>query len=327
MNKNNDKRWFYRNKIGLMINTKNEEKNITECINSAKSIVDEIIVVDMQSTDRTVELAEKLGAKIYKIKDYGYVEPARNFALNKITMPWTLIIDTDERFTKILLKKIKNIVKEAKYDGYKFPIKNILLGKWIEHGIWWPDYRLRLFKTGHLDWPVQIHKDPVFDGTILNLPPVEENAVVHYNIADIRELLEMIDRYSTYEKVFQSKKMSAGEFVTYFEKEFKWRYFEHQGYLDGMHGFILAKFMNVYRLLEVAKYWERKGYKEMFDSIELKEAVEDHYSQGSYNENYFRDKIEKLEEDLRKIQSSKFYQFWQFYCGIRDNLLKKVNLK
>lgn len=265
--------------ISLVINTKNEEHNIKDCINSAKDIADEIIVVDMESKDKTVEIAKKLGAKTFTFKDHGYVEPARNFALGKATKHWTLVLDADERLTKTVKAKIKELTKKGEYDGFKFPFKNILLGKWIEHSMWWPDYHIRVFRTGHLDWPTGVHQDQNFTGSIFEVEAKEENAFVHYNIADVKELLSMVDEYSSVEAIFKSiKNPTAYDLIEYLDKEFKWRFLEHKGYLDGMHGLILAKFMNVYRLLEVAKYWEREGYKKMFDPIELKNAVEAGYT-------------------------------------------------
>lgn len=308
-------------KISLVINTKNEEKNIKECVLSAKDIVDEIIVVDMYSTDKTVQLAKELGAKIYFVKDYGYADPAIDFALSKATMGWTLSLSGDERLTKDLRTKITEFIKDSNYDGYKFPFKNILLGKWIKHGMWWPDYHLRLFKTGSLHWPAKVHQEPNFTGRIFQLEPLEENAFVHYNIADIKELLEMVDQYSSVEHTFQSmKKITADDFVQYLNHEFKWRYLEHKGYLDGMQGFILGKFMNVYRLLEVAKLWEKKGYKEVFAPIELKQAVENDLSSNEEAKT-LRKELERLKEDLERIQSAKFYKLWQSYCNIRDRIL------
>lgn len=309
------------NGISLVINTKNEENNIRDCILSAKDIADEIIVVDMESRDRTVEIAKELGAKVFSFKDYGYVEPARNFALSKPSYKWTLVIDGDERLTEQVRNTIKRLVKEERYDGFKFPFKNIFLGKWIKHSMWWPDYHIRLFKTGQLDWPTGVHQDTIFKGTLFELEPLEKNAFVHYNIADIKELLKMVDEYSSVEKIFQSKKnITADYLVKYLNHEFKWRYLEHKGYLDGMHGFILGKFMNVYRLLEVAKFWEKQGYKEIFDPMNLKKAVENNLSSDEETK-ALRSEIERLKKDLEKIQSAKFYKFWQSYCNIRDKIL------
>lgn len=308
------------NTLSLVINTKNEEKNIRDCILSAKDIVDEIIVVDMQSTDKTVEFAKELGAKVYPVKDFGYVEPARNFALNKATKKWTLVLDGDERLTPMLKKIIVKLIDEegTKYDGFNFPFKNILLGKWIQHSMWWPDYQLRVFKTGHMDWPLEVHKKQIFKGEILNLEPLEENAFVHYNIADIKELLEMVDQYSTKEAYFEEhKNFTAEELVAYLGKEFRWRYLEHEGYLDGMHGFILGKFMDVYRLLEFAKYWEKHGLKDYFKPEELKSAVE--------NYSGLQMEINRLQGELDKIRSSKPYRLWRIYGKVKKIVHSKKN--
>lgn len=308
--------------ISLVINTKNEEKNIVDCILSAKVIVDEIIVVDMQSSDKTVQLAKELGAKTYFVKDVGFADPARNFALSKATLEWTLMIDADERLTEQLRDKIARLIKNNNFDGYKFPFKNILLGKWIKHSMWWPDYHLRLFRTGYLKWPAKVHEAPNFTGKLFQLDPLEKNAIVHYNIADIKELLEMIDQYTSVEHTFQSKKnIAAQDLVEYLNHEFKWRYLEHEGYLDGMHGFILGKFMDVYRLLEVAKFWEKNDYKEMFTPMNLKKAVENSLSSNNETEALRKD-LERLRVDLEKIQSAKFYKLWQSYCNIRDKILR-----
>lgn len=309
------------NKISLVINTKNEEKNIKDCILSAKDIVDEIIVVDMKSSDKTVQLAKEFGAKTYSVKDVGFADPARNFALSKAVMEWTLTLDADERLTEELRNKIVRLIKDSSYDSYKFPFKNILLGKWIKHSMWWPDYHLRLFRTGLLNWPAKVHQEPNFTGRLFQLDPLEKNAVVHYNIANIKELLEMVDQYSSVEHTFQSKKnITPNDLVKYLSHEFRWRYLEHKGYLDGMHGLILGKFMDVYRLLEVAKFWEKQGYKEMFVPLSLKKAVENNLSSDEETKALRKD-IEKLRGDLEKIQSAKFYKFWQSYCKIRDKIL------
>ena len=132
----------------------------------------------------------------------------------------------------------------------------------------------------------------------------------------------MVDQYSSVEHTFQSKKnITPDDLVKYLNHEFRWRYLEHKGYLDGMHGFILGKFMDVYRLLEVAKFWEKQGYKEMFAPINLKKAVENNLSSDEET-GVLRKDIERLRGDLEKIQSAKFYKLWQSYCKIRDKILR-----
>lgn len=302
--------------ISVVINTKNEEHNIKDCINSVKDIAGEVIVVDMKSTDKTREIAQSLGAKVFEVEDYGYVEPARNFALSKPIYKWTLVVDADERLPKKLKSIILKLVEDNKYDGFRFPFKNMFFGTWIRHSMWWPDYHTRLFKTGCLDWPKGVHQNQNFKGVMFDLEPKEENAFYHNNIADIKEMTEMVDHYSGVEKIFASKKNpSAKEMVAYLNKEFTWRFIEHEGYLDGMHGFILAKYMNFYRFLEVAKYWERQEYKKFYTPEELKEAVLSESSQYS--------ELERVKNDLNKIQSSKFYKLWQSYNRLKRLIIGK----
>ena len=234
--------------ISLVINTKNEEKNIVDCINSAKSIADEIIVVDMHSTDRTIQLAKKMGAKVYTVQDYNHVGPARNFALSKASMGWMLVLDADERMTEELNAQIRKIIADRKHDAVKFPRKNIRFGSWMQHAGWWPDYQGRLFKKGYIKWPSGINQadiPQIIKGRVLTLEAKEENAIVHHNETNIRRYLVMLATRYTLEgsgDFFNKKDLSPVDLVNYCEGEFKWRYIDQKGYLDGMRGFISSKF-------------------------------------------------------------------------------------
>ena len=120
-------------KISVVINTLNEVKNLPRAVASVKDLASEIVVTDMGSTDGTIEVARKLGAKVFSHKKLNYVEPARNFAVGKAQGPWILILDADEEIPQSLVKKIKQIVGAPEADYYRLPRKNIIFGKWIEH--------------------------------------------------------------------------------------------------------------------------------------------------------------------------------------------------
>lgn len=299
-----------KGKISLVINTKNEEKNIRDCILSAKPIVDEIIVVDMASSDKTVELAKELGAKVFSIKDYGYVEPARNFAISKATGDWVFILDADERATKSLIDKLMLIIREDKYEVIQIPRKNIIFGKWIKHTAWWPDHQTRLFKKGFVAWPKGLpepHISPVIQGRILKLPAKEKYAFVHRNYDNILHFLKAINSYTMKATYFENKKaVSAIDIINYYQGEFKFRYFDRRGYLDGMHGFILSKLMEYYRFVEFIRFWERKGYPEWVKSNELTSLL----SSGGDT------------KELNIIKLSKFYKLWRFYNKVKEYLIK-----
>lgn len=300
--------------LSLVINTKNEEKNIMPCIKSVGSLANEIIVVDMNSTDQTVSLAKKAGAKVYSSKDFEYVEPARNLALSKATNEWILLLDADERLTKELKTLIKKIIQDNKYDTVAIPRKNIILGKWIRHTGWWPDYQIRLFKKGYVHFSDVIHSQPEYKGEKLTLEAKEKNAIIHHQYNTIVSFITMINKYTTV-----STNTNEGNFfanhttlspdllLRYYESEFNYRYFESYGYLDGIHGFVLSKLREFYKFIEFAKHWEQQNYSEIVNSEELHQIM---LKRRETNSN----------QQLQEIKSSKFYKTWRIYCQIKDYL-------
>lgn len=310
--------------LSLVINTKNEEKKLSRCIKSAEGIVDEIIVADMQSTDKTVQIAKKLGAKVFSVPDCGFADPARNFALSKAKSQWVLTLDADEVITKKLQRKIINILEDDKFDVVKFPFKSILYGKWMKHTGWWPDYHERLFRKGHVSYFSTVHTAPKVKGKILVLPAKEENSIVHYTTETVSGSVIKIDKYTSQENHFDiNKKISPQEIIEYYESEFRRRYFDNQGYLDGIQGFVFSKYMEFYRFLIFAKFWEKEGFPEIFSSAELKNVLAKYYYPTVHEEKWvdMEKHYNELNEKLRKIEDSKFYKIWIVYCQIKNLFL------
>lgn len=311
------------NKISLVINTKNEEKNIRDCINSAKTIVNEVIVADMQSTDQTKKIAKSLGAKVYNVKDYGYVEPARNFALSKATNEWVLVLDADERLPKSLGDKITKIVQDNKYDLVEMPFKNMIFNKHIKHTGWWPDNHIRLFRKNCIKWQNTIHTLPIYKGKKLTLPPDEKYAIIHNNYLTIDEFLTKLIRYTnTTKNIIVDTKTPKTDIISYYESEFFRRYLDLEGYKDNTHGLILSKLMEFYKFIELAKVLEINN----FPKINEEEFYKIFKSRSSNASNPASLELEKkyreAKADLDKIQSAKFYKLWQNY-----NKLKKLFIK
>lgn len=295
--------------ISLVIHTKNEEKNIISCINSAKAIVDEIVVIDMRSTDKTITLAKKAGARVFSVKDYGFADPTRNFGLSKTKYLWTLWLDADERLRVSLAKKLKKISKENKHDLVMIPHKNIIFGKWIKHTGWWPDYHIRFFKKGYIYVPPTVHFQIEYKGRLLKLSAKEENAILHYHHNNIDDLLEKAGRYSALENSLQKEKNLTAEFILrYIEGEFKGRYFDNKGYLDGIHGFVLSKYREFYRFLEFARYWESKQYTNVINKNELYKVLHDRYL---------------LLEEFERVKLSKFFKIWRLYRRMKERIFKE----
>ena len=167
--------------ISVVINTHNEADKLKDCLRSVKDWADEIVVVDMESTDGTRKIARNFNAKIYQEKLVPYVELIRNQSVNKANSNWVLVLDPDERIPPSLAKELKKIVKEDKFEVVNIPRKNIIFNKWIKHTNWWPDRQIRFYKKGKIVWPKKIHQYPQVKGKVIDLTAKEELAIEHLN--------------------------------------------------------------------------------------------------------------------------------------------------
>jgi len=264
-------------RISVVINTLNEGKNITAVVKSIKDFADEIVVVDMNSDDGTSQLAQSLGAKVFLFPRSGYVEPARNFAVEKTSGDWVFIIDADERATPWLLAKLRKIVKENKYDFVRIPRKNLIFGRWIKNSRWWPDYNIRFFKKGAVVWSDKIHSEPEAKGEGITLSPREKYALVHKNYSSVSDYLLRMDRYSTIqaeEKVKSGYQFTWPDLIQKPAAEFIGRFFAAKGFKDGIHGLVLAILQAFSEFTIYLKVWQSEKFKEVdFDLTDLTQEV------------------------------------------------------
>ncbi len=250
-------------KISVVINTLDEEKNLSRAIASVKSFADEIVVCDMESSDKTVEIAKSLGAKVFSHKKVGYVEPARNFAISKAVNPWVLILDADEEVTDKLRVKIGSILKDPKADYYRVPRKNIIFGKWMKHSRWWPDFNIRLFKKGSVSWNEIIHTVPLTQGVGGDIEEKEELAIIHHNYDSIDQYLERMNRYTSQHailRISEGYKFTWKDLMVKPANEFFSRYFFGQGYKDGIHGLALSSLQAFSELVVYLKIWQKEKF-------------------------------------------------------------------
>lgn len=250
-------------KLSVVINTLNEAKGLPDALKSVQKLAQEVVVVDMQSTDGTPKVARKLGAKVFSHKKLSYVEPARNFGISKATNDWILILDVDEKVSPSLAKEIKEIIKSPKADYYRIPRKNIIFGKWMAHTRWWPDYNIRLFKKGFVVWNEQIHSVPFTKGVGSDLPDQEEFAIIHNNYESLDDYLDKTFRYTKIQSEELIKKGYKFEFKDIISKpvnEFLSRYFAGKGYKDGLHGLILSLLQAFSELVLYSRVWATEGY-------------------------------------------------------------------
>lgn len=252
-------------KISVVINTLNEETNIKKAIESVKW-ADEIIVCDMYSEDETAAVAKKLGAKVIFHKKTGYVEPARNFAINQATNEWILILDADEEIPHSLTKKLEEIVQNSGGDTFvEIPRKNVIFGKWLKGSGWWPDYNIRFFKVDSVRWKDEIHSQPETIGNKVTIKEDGELAIIHHHYTSLFQFIERMNRYSQIQA--EDLKNKGVEFVwsdliTKPMGEFLSRFFARRGYEDGLHGLALSLLQAFSFLVVYLKLWEMEGFKQ-----------------------------------------------------------------
>lgn len=257
-------------KLSVVINTKNAENTLEATLQSV-AFADEIIIVDMKSTDKTVTIAQKYTDKIFSHKDVGYVEPARNYAIKKAQGDWILIVDSDEEIPP-KLKKIITGITSAKVDAnmtadcYYIPRKNLIFGKAIEKTGWWPDYVLRLFRKGYVSWSDEIHSIPITKGSVTELPAHSESAIVHHNYQHIDQYITRLNRYTKIQAKELSQEhdleISGATIVKKFYSEFLSRYFAQRGVNDGTHGLTLSLLQGFSEAIVAIKSWENAGFPE-----------------------------------------------------------------
>jgi glycosyltransferase involved in cell wall biosynthesis len=251
-------------KISAVINTLNEERNLEMALKSIYKWVDEIIVVDMYSEDKTVDVARRYGAQVYFHQRLDFADPARAFALSKAKNNWILMLDADEVVPFQLVKKLLQIVKLDLADVVFIPWCNYLLGVLMKASGWGilQDFHPRFFKVDFMTSTGEIHNFLHFskDARILRLEAIEELAVHHFNYINYTHFISKLNRYTTIEAaqkmLLEKNQSSPSKALLLALKEFLVRFFWKQGYLDGWRGFYLSLAMAFYKLSVQVKLTE-----------------------------------------------------------------------
>lgn len=239
-------------KISAAIITHNEELKIARSIESLRCC-DEIVVIDSGSNDRTVELAQKHGARVIETHWRGYAAQ-KNFASEACENDWILSIDADEALSEALEGEIWHLKKHgAQRDGYTMPRLAQYLGRWILHSGWYPDRKVRLFNRRKARWEGEyVHESVAVNGSVGHL----EANLLHYTCDSLSEHLRTMDRYTTLaaEQLIDDKRsitwrhMAIDPAWTSFKS-----YILQRGFLDGPEGLAIAYMAGIYTFLKYAK--------------------------------------------------------------------------
>lgn len=236
-----------------------EEANIRACLQSV-AWADEIVVVDSGSRDNTVAIAREFTPRVIYHAWPGWVEQ-KNFALEQATYEWVLCIDADERVSPELAREIQRELERIRAGdshavGYSMPRRTFYLGRWISHGGWYPDRKVRLFRRSLGRWAgVNPHDHVRINGAVIAL----RGDLLHYTYRDIADHLDRINRYTSVaarEMLARRQRLPLFHMLFNPPLRFLRMYVFQRGFLDGLAGFIIAVLAAYYVFLKYVKLWE-----------------------------------------------------------------------
>jgi glycosyltransferase involved in cell wall biosynthesis len=248
--------------ISVVVSAYNEEAALGRCLSSV-SFADEIIVVDNSSLDKTAQIARKFTKNVFKQPNLLMLNINKNYGFSKAKSDWILNLDADEEVPPDLAREIlSQVAGNPPENGFWIKRKNIIFGKWITHGLWWPDKQIRLLRRVKGKFPcVHIHEYIAVEGQVGELSA----PYLHYNYETVHQYLTKIDRASTSEALSlgdMQYQLAWYDAIRFPLSDFLKIYFAQQGYKDGLHGLVLALFQAFYSFTVFAKFWEMEKFSE-----------------------------------------------------------------
>ena len=254
-------------KLSVAIITLNEEANLSRTLASVQ-FADEAIVLDSGSTDATLEIARSFkNTKVFCEEWKGFSQQ-KNSAIEKCAGTWVLSLDADEELSSELQTEIRLLlIGEPRADAYMLRRRNLFLGRWIRHGGYYPDAKLRLFRHHAANFapPARFTERPVhetitFEGKLETL----HHDLIHHAYPTIESYIEHMDRYSTLgaQIVIERGKTSRSWMAFYWNVvavptfTFTWNYLFRLGFLDGREGLLLHLYHSTYTSWKYAKAWQ-----------------------------------------------------------------------
>lgn len=243
--------------VACLVITKNEEANIQDCLGSVLW-ANELIVIDAESRDRTVELARACGAKV-SVRPWPGFGLQKNFGMAQASSEWILILDADERVTEKLRDEVK-VCLEGWRPGspvaYRIPRRNFFYGAWVRRGGVYPDYQVRLFRQGIARYnDVAVHENLIVDGEIGTLVGHFE----HYTERRIQDHFKKFGLYTTLAAQEKAKKVREVRWIDLIVRPLTVlikTYVLKQGFRDGVRGLIVCVFASMYTFVKYAKLWD-----------------------------------------------------------------------
>lgn len=239
------------NKLSVAIITYNEQEVIARCLASV-SFADEVVVVDSESSDDTLAIAERLGARTM-IRPMSGFGSQKQFAVDQCSNPWVLILDADEVVTEAAAAEIREVLLQPEAKAYTISRYNFFNNKRIRYGSWGSDTVLRLFdKREFRVSDRKVHEDLIGEGRRDRL----SNPIYHYPRRNLSSFLEKANRYSSLGAGLSSRKVSVATAFGHAMWTFTFNYFVRLGFIDGSEGLLIAFSDMVDTFFKYAKRWE-----------------------------------------------------------------------
>ena len=246
-------------KITATVITFNEEANIARALESL-AWADEILVVDSESRDRTVEIARRFTERVI-VREWPGYSAQKNFAAAEASHDWVFSLDADEQVSDELRREIEALrqTSEPSVAAYEMPRRAFYLGRWIRHSGWYPDWKLRLYDRRRARWVGDyVHEGIEVDGPVARL----RGDLLHFTVESASEHHQRIDRYTTLAADgahAQGKRASLATVIASPLLTFLRSYLFKLGFLDGAQGYAIARFAAHYAFLKNLKLWELSG--------------------------------------------------------------------
>lgn len=251
-----------RQTISVAMIARNEESNLARTLEGLRW-VDQVVIVDSGSTDRTPEIAREFGAEHTFNRDFKGHAEQKNIAITKCTGDWILLLDADEVVTPELAAEIQAVLTTSDKEAFWIPRLNLFLTRWMRHGGLYPDEKLRLFRRGvaTVDESIGPHGTPQYDQTKGALT----HPLQHYGYPDFANYLDHMNEYSTGTVVALTRRKAgqsqASLLVQAFSNPifgFLKNYLLRGGFLDGAEGLIFHINHAVYAHWKYVKVWEAR---------------------------------------------------------------------
>lgn len=247
--------------ITLCVSTRNAARDLAACIESVGPWVSEIVVVDMESSDATLEIARAHGATVVEVPAAGWAEPGRQAGIEAATQPWILVLDADERAGPGIAGVARRYVSREDVAGVWLPRQNFQFGWWVPNSGIWPDWQLRMFRRDHAVWPSdRTHVGVKVAGRCVRAPARLDTAIIHHSFPTVASWIAGMNRYTDLEadryaasgrpaslaRLFAVPLLRCGDLFV-----------RRRGYRGGRYGLAVALTSFCYWLLAELKLWER----------------------------------------------------------------------